>query len=230
LKRATVALFLLISCPWARGHQTLYEAIEVNLHDPAVIWIEFTIHAPELPSPLTAGLDPTAVDLDWLRGLSDGQISELTREAESFIRAAFELSWSDPDPSRPPPQLVAERIAFEAPELVRNPPADTKLPAGCLLGSMSLANPGPPRALRIGFAPDAQKRLMLAISRPAAFPQVHDLAPGESAVVALPEAPAPPAIHPSRRSHVVGVALTVTACLFLYLSLRNRRPRAKRSK
>jgi hypothetical protein len=218
LRIAFIAVCLLLSRPVASGHQTLYEAIEVNLHDPASIRIEFTIHAPELTSPLTAALDPAAVDPAWLPGLSDGEIESLTREAEAFIRSRFAIRWSGPDA----PELTSSEIHFDPPEGVRNPPADTKLPPGCLLGTMQLANPGPPRSLTIGFAPDAQKRLMLAISRPAAFPEVHDLAAGESTTIALPEPPPPP----PRDFLPPAIALAAGLLLAAGLALMARRRRA----
>ena len=60
---------------------------------------------------------------------------------------------------------------------------------GRLLATVRIANPGPPNQLRAGFAANAQKRLLLSIARPAAFPEVRDLGPGEDFSISLPDPP-----------------------------------------
>lgn len=185
---------LLLLAPPSEAHQTLYEAVEVNLHDPAAVRVEFTVHAPELPTPLSRGVDPTSVDPKWLAGLPDPEIAALTREAEAFLRARFTLRWSREDePGRESANcLDGEPVRFEPSASIRNPPPDTKLPPGCLLATVRLANPGPPARLEVGYSDRGQKRLMLSVSRPGAFPEVRDVPPGGRESVALPEPPAPP--------------------------------------
>lgn len=159
--------------------------MEVNLHEAAVIRVEFTIHAPELPSPVVAGVDPSSVDPAWLAQRSDAEIGQLKRDAAEFIRKNFAIEMGETD------RLIDADILFDSLESIRQPPTDTKLPPGCLLATVLIENPGPPEKLRIGFAARAQKRLLLSVSRPAAFPEVRDLAPGDHFDVTLPGRPAP---------------------------------------
>ncbi len=216
-----IACFCVAICAEsARAHQTLSENVEVNLHDPAVIRVEFTIHAPELPSPVVAGVDPSSVDPAWLAQRSDPEIEQLKHAATGFIRQTFIVRLGDAD------RLSGAEITFDPVALIRQPPPDTKLPTGCLLATVLMANPGPPEKLRVGFAVGAQKRLLLSVSRPAAFPEVRDLAPGESFDVTLPAAP------PSKRSPVLltflfaGLVIFVLSVILLWRWRHSRRSRA----
>ncbi|MBL9154839.1 MAG: hypothetical protein JNK37_20325 [Verrucomicrobiales bacterium] len=191
LRRVLTACLCCLATHPAAGHQTLYEAIEVNLHDPATIRVEFTIHAPELPTPLAAGVDPSAVDPAWLPGLDDAAIATLQDETTAFIRGHFSLRWTET--TDPRDILATAPIRYEPLESIRRPPADTKLPPGCLLATVTLPNPGPPARLSVGYAEHGQKRLMLSVSRPAAFPEVRDVPPGGGHEIPLPVPPPPPA-------------------------------------
>ncbi len=181
-------LFLLFAAavPTARGHLLLYENVEVYLVDPERVRMEFTIHAPELPLAVAAGVDPAAVEESWLASLDAETRRALIGEAETFLRDTFLVRLADSD------ALAGATVDFESPEV-------TDLPPGCLLGRIEFSNPGASTPFSVGFSPSAQKRLLLSIARPAAFPEVRDLAPGESMDIALPPAPPrPPSPHPWR--------------------------------
>lgn len=221
-----LATWLVLTVAPAFGHLLLYENVEVYLDDPAALRIEFTIHAPELPSAVAAGIDPAAVDETWLASLDDAAIAQLTREADAFIRRTFVIRSGESDP------LAETNLAFDSPNIIRQPPADTKLPPGCLLATATLANPGNDPPFSIGFAVDAQKRLLLSIARPGAFPKIHDLAPGESEPISLPEPPRPPAptapppiveappTSPSKFSPLPLIGLAVLAALIFVIKKR----------
>ena len=171
----------------AHSHQLLYENIEVNLTSEEGIRIDITIHAPELPLAVARKVDPAAVGEEWLKSLSDDDLAELVRQAETFVRSHFVLSYGQVD-------LVESgaRWEFSEPALLRDPPPESALPAGCFLGTlwMKWGESGTP--LVVGFDAEAQKRLLVAVARPASFPEVHDLAPGESVSLVLAH-PAPKA-------------------------------------
>lgn len=173
-------LILTIPVSAARGHLLLYENVQVYLVDPVLIRLEFSIHAPELPLAVAAGIDPTAVEASWLAGLDADTRRALRREAEIFLRETFLVR-------------LAEGDALEGAVVNFLPPGSSEAPPGCLPAWIELPNPGETTAFTVGFAPSAEKRLLLSIARPAAFPEVHDLAPGESISVRLPPAPPAPA-------------------------------------
>lgn len=177
---------LLIPAGNARAHQTLTHNIEVNLHDPARVRVFVTVHAPELPSALAAGADPGAVDAAWLRERTDAELSALFDESRAFLAETFDLTLAGAAPKPPAPDPL-----FETPAQIRDPAYDNGLPPGCLLVTLEFENPGPPRELELRFSKTAEKRLLLAIARPGKFPEIEDLAPGDTTRVALPEAPTP---------------------------------------
>lgn len=182
---------LFLGIPLGFAHQTLSESMEVNLHDPATIRIEITIHAPELDSAIATGVDPSNAPPEWLGGLSNEEIDALKNEAIAFIRRNYSYSLGGSAEAEVSEIFSKEEIHFDSSDAIRNPPADTKLPLGCFLATISLANPGPPMELAIAFSEEAQKRLLLAISRPGEFPRVHDLGPGDLVRISLPIPPLP---------------------------------------
>ena len=222
-----LALILLAGNGPTRAHLLLYENVEVYLEDPDRIRIEFTIHAPELPSAVDRGIDPAAVDASWLPGLDDESLATLCAEATVFIRQNILLEHPDLTP------MSELEIAFPTPEALRDSPDEELLPAGCLLGTAWLESRRSEAPLVIGFSPSAEKRLLVSVARPSAFPEVHDIGPGESVVFALPPAMAPPASAPgvtdSTVTHSVlplwvAGALLAGGIAFLWFFRRRRHP------
>lgn len=66
-----------------------------------------------------------------------------------------------------------------------------ELPEGCRLALATFPNPG--QQLLVSLAPNAEKRLLLVITRPGVFPETRDLARGDSRAIDLPEPPPLPA-------------------------------------
>ncbi|MCB1063393.1 MAG: hypothetical protein KDN20_10795 [Verrucomicrobiae bacterium] len=226
MKRCILFLALSVCAPSVEAHLFLYENVECNLHDTRKTRIEFSIHAPELPTAVARGIDPASVDETWLQGLDKETIEVLKNEAGAFIRETFLLQLGNEE------WIKKCVIEFESVDRIQHPPPETQLPSGCLLATVWINNPESSLPLTVGFAPTAQKRLMVAIARPAAFPEVHDLAPGESVSISLPTPPPPPVVPevivapPSSRSPWIPWLVVTTTCgLGLGLFLRRKRSR-----
>lgn len=213
----------------ATAHLLLYENVEVYLDDPERIRIEFTVHAPELPLAVSQGVDPAAVDESWLPGLDDESLRILCIEAGNFIRQTIQIHHPDLE------SISQLEIDFPDPESLRASPEADLLPAGCLLGTAWLEERRSPAPLGIGFSPSAEKRLLVSIARPSAFPEVHDLGPGEKLSVPLPLPPPPSraesnqaasegeALRPFAFLPLPGGLLLVAGGAGLYLLVRRRR-------
>ncbi|MCB1233350.1 MAG: hypothetical protein KDN19_24110, partial [Verrucomicrobiae bacterium] len=91
MKRCILFLALSVCAPSVEAHLFLYENVECNLHDTRKTRIEFSIHAPELPTAVARGIDPASVDETWLQGLDKETIEVLKNEAGAFIRETFLL-------------------------------------------------------------------------------------------------------------------------------------------
>lgn len=170
----------------ASGHLALYHNIEVNLREPEVIRIYFTVHAPELPSAVAAGVDPAAVGKDWLRDLPEADLRKLLRESAALIRDLFAFA-IEGSGSGEAEKFSPEKLEFESVGKLKDPAYDNGLPPGCLLVSAVLKKPESAAGLRVALSEKAAKRLLLAISRPASFPEAKDLAAGESALIGFRE-------------------------------------------
>ncbi|MFT5466711.1 MAG: hypothetical protein ACI8UO_001811 [Verrucomicrobiales bacterium] len=87
-------------------------------------------------------------------------------------------------------ELAGERLELAA----KLDETETDLPEGCQLVSLEIPNPG--QQLLISLANDSDKRLMLVVTRPAAFPDVRDIEPGSTSAIELPDPPTPPLAPP----------------------------------
>jgi len=199
------------------AHQTLYHNIEVYLHDRAIVRILVTVHAPELPSGVAAGIAPSAVEDNWLPMRSNAELAALFQEADRFIRETFAFGIVDPGESPPKPiDPDSLPLVFETPEQIRDPNYDNGLPVGCLLVTFEFQNPGAPKKLALTFSPTAEKRLLLAVARPGQFPEVHDLAAAESLQIELPEAP-------PRKKRIPYAAIVFLSAVAFFSWLASRR-------
>jgi len=165
----------------------LYHQIEVDLQNPGRLGIRFTIHAPELPSAVAGGVDPAAVDDAWLSSRSNEELAALVSEARSLISRCFEMRFTGNRPLQ-----LEHNLAFGSPETIRRPRTANPPPPACLEATLEAANPGPPQELKIRLAPDAEKRLLLVVTRPGSFPATRDLAAGERTSIPLPNPPPAP--------------------------------------
>lgn len=146
------------------GHDSLYNYIEIRPADPGSIEIEFTVHAAEL----VPGVDPNSTDLLWIQDLTDEEVETLLSHARDFVASSYLCSLPPgcdiifPDCAR----LRELALEMDAPR------------PGCIVARATISRTHQPVALR--YSSEAQKRLMLVVTSPGAFPKVHDLAPGEN--------------------------------------------------
>lgn len=115
---------------------------------------------------------------------------------ETFIRETFQF-----------PREVSFRTTYD-----RTSP---DLPEGCHLAILEARNPGGELSIRL--SPQSEKRLLLVVSRPGAFPETKDLPPGASHTITLPD---PPSVK--RTNPWIG-ALLVAAAIGIALLLRRWR-------
>ncbi len=188
VKALTGWAFLLMGAIPAQGHPALYHTLEVDLRDAATVTFFFSVHAPELPSAMSAGVDPLGVDPEWLGNRTTEELSLLLEEAGDLLDELYVLSLADFEDAG-----VGERLRlpliWETPEQLHDPAHDNGLPPGCFLVTASMRNPGAPRQLVVRYSETADKRLLLSVFRPGGFPKVRDLAPGDLVRIDLPKAP-----------------------------------------
>lgn len=169
--RAALALGVLLVLgqpPPASSHESLYNYVEVTVSENGELEVAFSVHAAELLS--SPAVDPTTSDTSWYPMLTPTEKAELSENATAFLRSGYSLSSSDQESISTPEISVAENL-------------DDGARPGCLLGLLHFAEP--PQSLTIHYRESA-KRLMLVIVRPRAFPEVRDLATGESLTLTFP--------------------------------------------
>jgi hypothetical protein len=163
------------------AHPALYHYVEINLNEPGKIRVYLTLHAPELSDEVLP-LEKDMFGADWLAGLGDSDIADLVANAYRFGDEKFSFLIDGQ-----PLQLA---LTFPSADEIRRPPVDSQVPAGCFSGVAELNYAGGKKILTVDFSEAAEKRLMLVINRPVAFPEVFDVEPGASRDIVLPEAPA----------------------------------------
>jgi hypothetical protein len=172
-------LFFALAGP-AAAHPALYHYLEINLLDAGEVPVYVTFHAPELIEGVATPQDDL-YGREWLATRDDATLAGLVENADRFAGEVFAFQFAE--------RGVAPDFVFPDYETIRRPPPGSVVPDGCFSGAAMLPYTRGETALTIGFSATAQKRLMLIINRPAAFPEVVDLEPGENYVLALPEAP-----------------------------------------
>jgi hypothetical protein len=180
MSRSLQILFFLLAAENLAAHPALYHYLEINLLKPGEVSFFVTVHAPEL----TDTVEPLEADVfgkTWLATRDDATIGELVKSADHFANEAFVFRFGE--------RLAQPQFAFPAPEMIRYPGPESTIPDGCFGGEATLPYQTDETSLSIDFSSSAQKRLMLIINRPAAFPEVVDLEPGKQYAVALPPVP-----------------------------------------
>lgn len=174
---------LIFMVAWASypciAHEALYYTAEIHLNDPETIQVHFSIHAPEMM--LAADTDFSDIGDEWLAGLTDIEIETLIEKSREFVLKSYQMN------SKKWNALAAFPLLFEAPELIRKPDPENAPRPGCLIASLVFPNPG--GVLEFIHSDKAEKRLLLAVIRPEAFPKTHDLEPGSIRTIALPDRP-----------------------------------------
>ena len=184
--RGTIFLFLILtglaSFRNLSAHESLYNTAEIHLTIPETVTIHFSIHAPEII--LDSELDTSEPGDEWLKGLTDTEITELISKSVIFVRERYEVKIENVN------LLEGGELEFESPLLIRTPNREGGPRPGCLLATFSFQNPG--GSLEWIYREGGEKRLLLGEIRPAAFPKTHDLEAGSSVSIQLPEPPPPP--------------------------------------
>jgi len=213
LTRAVVVLTFFVLAGPAAGHPALYHYLEINLLEPGEVSVYVTFHAPEL----STGVAPLEEDIfgrEWLATRDDVSLAALVENADRFAGEVFSFRFGD--------RNVVPDFAFPGFETIRRPPAGSVVPDGCFSGAATLVYERAETDLMIEFSATAEKRLMLIINRPAAFPRVIDLEPGGHFSLALPEAPALSRPDPDRKAILFSGAITLLLLLTLALMRRRR--------
>jgi hypothetical protein len=164
----------------AAAHPALYHYLEINLLDAGEVPVYLTFHAPELIEGVVTPEDDL-YGREWLATRDDATLAGLVENADRFAGEVFAFRFAERE--------VAPDFVYPDFATIRRPPPGSVVPDGCFSGAAMLPYTRAETALTIAFSATAQKRLMLIINRPAAFPEVVDLEPGEHYVLALPEAP-----------------------------------------
>jgi hypothetical protein len=210
MRRVTsvILLFFALAGP-AAAHPALYHYLEINLLEPGAVPVYVTFHAPELIEG-TVTPEDDLYGREWLATRDDLTLAGLVENADRFAGEVFAFRFAERE--------VAPDFVFPDFATIRRPPPGSVVPDGCFSGAAMLPYTRGETELTIGFSATAQKRLMLIINRPAAFPEVVDLEPGAQYVLALPEAP----IGAGSRWRGAAVLVGLIAILVVALIRRRR--------
>jgi hypothetical protein len=158
------------------AHDSLYHYIEISSpRNGEGAEIAFSIHAADLESARALGADPAGTDLAWLRDRTTVELNPLLLEARAFLAKHFTLLIEEK------PISLDESLAF--PESGALAAGEEAARPGFLVGTLRL--PSGASELDLLHVPTSGKRLMLVLNRPGAFPEVRDLAPGETTTITL---------------------------------------------
>lgn len=158
------------------AHDSLYHYIEIAAPRKGEgAEIAFSIHAADLESARALGADPAGTDLAWLRNRTTAEMAALLLEARAFLANHFTLQDHGELISLDEALAFSETGALAMGEEAARP--------GFLVGTLRL----PPGMAEVELlhAPTSGKRLMVVLNRPGAFPEVHDLAPGEKTTISI---------------------------------------------
>ena len=210
MTRGFLIFLILLAGGKVIAHPALYHYLEINLLEPGEVSVFVTVHAPEL-SDEVAPLEADVFGKAWLSTRDDVTIAELVKSADFFVGEVFDFRFGDRE--------VRPLFKFPDPEMIRHPGPDSAVPEGCFSGEVTLPYQVGEETLFIDFSLSAQKRLMLIINRPAAFPEVIDLEPGSRYALTLPTAPVPVQM----RSWLVTAAIASVITIFAVALIRRRR-------
>lgn len=211
MARGFPILLILLVAGNAVAHPALYHYLEINLLDPGQASVFVTVHAPELTDTV-APLEADVFGKAWLSTRDDEAIADLVKSADFFAGDVFDFRFGA--------RQVDPLFEFPDPETIRHPGPDSAVPEGCFSGAAMLPYRVGEETLSIDFSASAQKRLMLIINRPRAFPQVIDIEPGSHYELTLPAAP----VSANKgRGLAYGIVGAVLVILLAALALMRRR-------
>lgn len=159
------------------AHDSLYHYLEVTVpRGGGAAEIAFSVHAADLDAARTLGADPAGTDLKWLESRTAAELAPILADARRFFDETFVLR--------------RQEIPIDLGREVRFPEAGVLAAGveaarpGFLVGTLVL--PAGPAEVTLLHLPNSGKRLMVVVNRPGAFPEVRDLAPGDSTTMSLP--------------------------------------------
>lgn len=160
------------------AHDSLYHYLEVTVpRGGGAAEIAFSVHAADLESARALGADPAGSDLTWLQGRTAAELAPILADARRFFDETFVLRREET------PIDLGKEVRFpEAGVLAAGVEAARP---GFLVGTVVL--PAGAAELRLLHLPNSGKRLMVVVNRPGAFPELRDLAPGDSTTITLPK-------------------------------------------
>lgn len=159
-----------------QAHDSLYHYLEVSFpREGGPPQIAFSLHAADLESARTLGADPTSTDLSWLRNRASTEVAPLLEEGRMYLSKAFSLVMGGRE------LALGESLKFPENGILATEGEAAR--PGFLIATLSL--PESTGSLELHYAPTAGKRLMVVVNRPGRFPEVRDLAPGETTDIDL---------------------------------------------
>jgi hypothetical protein len=148
-----------------QAHESLYNYVEIRFPEEGGVEVEYALHAADYAIPF--GVDPAETDSSWFGRLPEADRAKVIGAVNESLQAGLGITTNSPG------------IRMEVP--VVGPGDSLSLDEGprpgCLCGSQIL--PAIPDAITFTYR-NPDKRLMIVVNRPGAFPEVHDLGAGES--------------------------------------------------
>jgi hypothetical protein len=169
------AALLCALCSPGISHDSLYDYLEIRFLKLDRIEIALSVHAADFSHRVP--VDLSSVETDWFDALSSSEKTELIARANQSVNAALKFTISD----------GASDAAFPVPEI----PPTALIDSGARPGSLIATSTLPEATKHLTLHYSGQKRLMVVVIRPGAFPKVHDLAPESTGKFSLRPAPAP---------------------------------------
>jgi len=173
-----ITLALAISPFRLLAHDSFYHYLELTPpRDGRAGEVAFSVHAADLAVAIAMGADSSKSDLTWLKDREPAEITAMLDEARKVVIGSFYLE-IDGLP------LDGMGLHFPDPERLRSGAADAEAARPGFLVAL-FALDAAAATLEIRLSPTSGKRLLFVVNRPGRFPEIRDLAPGESTTFAL---------------------------------------------
>ncbi|MDF1860834.1 MAG: hypothetical protein P1U87_11520 [Verrucomicrobiales bacterium] len=156
------------------SHDSLYDYLEIRFLENNHIEVTLSVHAADFSN--RESVDLSSVETDWFRALPPSEKAELIARANQSVSSAVAFSLQEGN---------APDTTFPVPTIPRTATIDSGARPGSLIASAIL----PESADRLVLRYSGEKRLMVVVIRPGAFPKVHDLAPDSTGEFPLRPAP-----------------------------------------
>lgn len=167
--RFCIALLLFPTWPEfaAQAHDSLYNYLEIRVETDGAATIHFSVHAAELSD--DPEVDPTSPGTEWFSQLSPTETGVIVERANKQLNQSYRILSGENEVPNP---AISPRATL-----------DSEIRPGCF--SAALEIPSKDDLLTV-FYTGSEKRLLLVITSPGAFPKTFDLASGEKQSIPLP--------------------------------------------